>query len=113
MLLAAVHTVIGGECSVRLDQHCVRNPGHSLQRVDVLRVVALEQSLFVQQPDEVVTVGRLEVARIQLFGQREKRFRFANEVVQFEDGRRIGKFVFAQIVVQASVGRTEVGNTSG
>lgn len=57
--------------------------------------------------------GRLEIARIQFFGESEKRSRFMHKVVNFEDGRRIWKFVFLQIVVQASSGRSKIRNAGG
>lgn len=57
-----------------------------------------------QQPDEIVAIGGLEVSRIQFLGQSEEWLGFAGEVVQFENGRRVGKFVFAQIVVESSIG---------
>lgn len=113
MLLVTIDTLIGGKCSVSFDQHFVRNPGHSFKCVNVLGVMSSEESFFVKQSNEIVTIGGLEVSRIQFFGQRKEWFWFLGKVVQFENCCRIRKFVFAQIIIETGFRRTEVRNSSG
>ena len=72
----------------------------SLQAIDVLRVVPQQQSLVLQQPDEVVHgIGGVS-ARVELLCQGKEGSWVVAEEVNVEDGRRLGDAVLPEIVVQ-------------
>lgn len=78
--------------------------GHSLtllQPVDVLRVHAQQQALVVQHADEVVDVVGPVAPGVERLGQGEERLRVVGEVVDVEDGLRVGNVVLLQVGVQA------------
>uniref|UniRef100_A0A8W7PT94 Uncharacterized protein n=1 Tax=Anopheles coluzzii TaxID=1518534 RepID=A0A8W7PT94_ANOCL len=84
----ALQTVVGVECAVRLHYLILRNASDTFQRVNVLRVVAHQQTLLLEQPDEVVRRCRFERARVELLGEREERFRVLVQILQLKDGLR-------------------------
>lgn len=110
--------------AVRFDQQIGRHAGHALQRVDVLSVVAQQQTLGSEQCNEKVCYARTTVSEgnwpratasltacwlkrawKHLFGQRVERFRALAKVVELENRFRERQIVLLQIVVQASAGR--------
>lgn len=71
-LFLAIHAGSCRERSVGSDDHLLVQARDLLERVDVLGKDPLEQLLVVHEPHEVVGEGRLEVAGVQLFRQREE-----------------------------------------
>lgn len=96
-----------------LHQLLGRQASDSLESVDVLRVVAHEESLVVQQFRKVVTRSGLELAGVQLSRQSEERLRVSDEVLDVKDRCRVWQIVLLEVVVQASGWRPEVRDSSG
>lgn len=83
------------------DQQAERLPLTLLQPVDVLRVHAQQQAFVMEHADEVVDVVGPVAAGIQSLGQGEERQRVGGEVVDVEDGLRVGDVVSLQVGIQA------------
>lgn len=72
-----------------------------LQPVDVLRVHAQQQAFVMEHADEVVDVVGPVVAGIQSLCQGEEWQWVVGEVVDVEDGLRVGDAVLLQLGIQA------------
>lgn len=83
------------------DQQAEQLPLTLLQPVDVLRVHAQQQAFVMEHADEVVDVVGPVAAGIQSLGQGEERQRVGGEVVDVEDGLRVGDVVSLQVGIQA------------
>lgn len=83
------------------DKQAERLPLTLLQPVDVLRVHAQQQAFVMEHADEVVDVVGPVAAGIQSLGQGEERQRVGGEVVDVEDGLRVGDVVLLQVGIQA------------
>lgn len=88
-------------------------PRHSFQRVYVLRVAAQQQPLLLQQADEVVADGWLELPGIELLGKGKEGFRMFLEVADLKDGLWVRKVVLLQVCIEASGRGAEVRDTRG
>lgn len=72
-----------------------------LQPVDVLRVHAQQQAFVMQHADEVVDVVGPVAAGIQSLRQGEEWQRVIGEVIDVEDGLRVGDVELLQVSIQA------------
>lgn len=113
VLLAAAQAFRGRERAMRFDQPILFDPGEPFERIDVLRPKPVQDALVLQESEKVVRRCRLEVARVQFFRQRVKRFRMFFEVVDIEYGFGVRQVVLRQVVVQSCPGRAEIWNASG
>jgi hypothetical protein len=75
---------------MRGNDHLLIKTCNLFQRIYVLCKDSLEKLLLVDQAHEVVSYGRLEVARVELLRKSEKGFRSLIEVLNVEDGFWIG-----------------------
>lgn len=75
---------------------------HPLQSVNVLGVAAQKQSLLLQQADEVVADGWLELPGIELLGKGKEGFWMFLEVTDLKDGFRVREVVLLQVRIEAS-----------
>lgn len=78
--------------------------------VDVLSHVLPELSLVLEHLDEVVGRGRIEFGQVEVLSKLVERLRVAIEVVQHEESFGLGQVVLLKVVVDASPGRSEVGD---
>ena len=72
MLLPTLGTVCRVECTVGLDEFLSLDLCHAFQGVNVLSVVTEKETFLLQQLDEVVTRGGIEVAGVELLREKEK-----------------------------------------
>mmetsp|Transcript_99870 Transcript_99870/g.321932 ORF Transcript_99870/g.321932 Transcript_99870/m.321932 type:complete len:202 (-) Transcript_99870:59-664(-) len=95
---------------MRRDQGLLGQASQRLQRVDVLGVAAKEQSLLMQEGDEVVCEGRPVLTWPQLLAEHVEGSRVLPQEVQIKDCFWIGQVVLFQVVVQACPWSAEVGD---
>ena len=96
---------------MRLHNHIPRDPCLALQTIDVLREQLQQQSFLVQQIDKRVRDGRPVLPRVQLLRQGIERQRVLPEVIDVEDGFRVGEIEPLEIGVEPRFWGAEVGDT--
>lgn len=70
-----------------------RQTRQPVERIDVLREHAEELALLVEEAEEVVREGGVEVAGVQLLGEGKEGLRGGLEVADLEDGFWVGELV--------------------
>ena len=106
----ALDAALVGEGAVGLDDEVVGDAGGALEAVDVLREELEEELLLREQADEDVRDGRVEVARVEVFGEDVEGLGILAEEDEVEDALGRGEVELGEVGVQAGLGRAEVGD---
>lgn len=83
-----------------LANHRHIDSGLFLQVIDVLSHVLEQDSLIMEQLDEVVGWCCVVVCQIEVLHKLIERFRFLDEVIQSEDGLWVRQIILLQVVVE-------------